>query len=125
VAGRECWKWTPEEEVVRLLDLDVIFDPDRVEAVAGRGKYGIGAKSGGTPLPPSMDLVRSLRPEDLDPDWRMEWEERAAIMEYDGGLPREQADAMALAEIVPRMQQMPVRSVCGCRLCRGESDTCV
>ena len=110
---------------MRLLDLDVIFDPDRVEAVAGRGKYGIGAKSGGTPLLPSPDPIRSLSPEELDPDWRTEWEERAAIMENDGGLPREQADALALADVVRRMQQTPVRADCPCLLCREASDTCV
>ena len=39
-----------------------------------------------------------IRVEDLDMDWRVEWEERAAIMEYDGGLPRERAEALALAQ---------------------------
>lgn len=32
-------------------------------------------------------------------DWRMEFEERAAIMEFDGGLPCEQAEAAARARI--------------------------
>ena len=41
-----------------------------------------------------------LRPEDLTSDWRVWFEERAAIMEYDGGLPRERAEAAALAETV-------------------------
>jgi hypothetical protein len=44
-----------------------------------------------------------VRLEDLDPEWREAWGERAAIMEYDGGLPRERAEALALAEIVRAM----------------------
>src|SRR5262249_50808230 len=36
-----------------------------------------------------------IRVEDLPADWRVEWEERAAIMEYDGGLTREHAEAEA------------------------------
>ena len=44
-----------------------------------------------------------LGPEDLPLDWRIEWEERAAIMEFCGGLPREQAEAMALQETLDRM----------------------
>ena len=36
-------------------------------------------------------------------EWRIEFEERAAILEYDGGLSREGADAKALIEIRQRM----------------------
>ena len=43
-------------------------------------------------------------PDDLPPDWRIEWEERAAIREYDGGQAREHAEAEALQEIVERMR---------------------
>ena len=32
-------------------------------------------------------------------DKRMEWEERAAIMEYDGGLSRERAEKLAYARL--------------------------
>ena len=46
-----------------------------------------------------------VRVEDLDPEWRIVWEERASIMEYDGGLPRERSEALALAEIVMQMKQ--------------------
>ena len=42
-------------------------------------------------------------PSDLPPEWRVEWEERAAIREYDGGQVREHAEAEALREIVVRM----------------------
>ncbi len=33
-------------------------------------------------------------------DKRMEWEERAAIMEYDGGLSRERAEKLAYARLM-------------------------
>jgi len=38
--------------------------------------------------------------EDLPPDWRIEYEERAAIREYDGNQPREYAEREALREIL-------------------------
>jgi len=37
----------------------------------------------------------------------VEFEERAAIKEYDGGLPRELAEAEALAEIVTQIKNRP------------------
>ena len=43
-------------------------------------------------------------PDGLPSDLRIEFEERAAIMEYDGGLPREGAEALALAEVVRHRQ---------------------
>ncbi len=42
-------------------------------------------------------------PYDLPMDWRVEYEERAAILEYDGGLSRTEADSQALREIVERL----------------------
>ncbi len=47
---------------------------------------------------------REITVADLPADWRIEFEERAAILEYDGGLPREHAEAVALGEIVARMR---------------------
>ena len=35
----------------------------------------------------------------LDENLRERYEERAAIMHYEGGLPKEKADALALAEL--------------------------
>ena len=68
-----------------MLDLKTIFDPDR-------------------PAPaPALDP--GIGPDDLPGDWRIEWEERAAIMEYDGKLPREQAEALALAEVIAAMRR--------------------
>jgi hypothetical protein len=43
-------------------------------------------------------------PADLPSEWRLEWEERSAIMQYDGGLPREQAEHLALKDIVQQMR---------------------
>lgn len=43
-------------------------------------------------------------PNDLPGDWRCVFEERAAIMEYHGNLPRELAEAKALAETVRLME---------------------
>jgi hypothetical protein len=40
-----------------------------------------------------------MTPDDLPAEWQLAWNERAAILEYDGGLPRGHAEAMALAEI--------------------------
>jgi hypothetical protein len=45
-----------------------------------------------------------MSPGDLPPDWRIEWEERAAIREHEGGQAREHAEAEALREIVQRMR---------------------
>ena len=44
-----------------------------------------------------------IGPEHLPGDWRVEWEERAAVREYDGGQHRERAEAEALTEILARM----------------------
>ena len=73
-----------------MLDLDTIFDPDRVEAAVRNRSFkwncGIG-------------------PDDLPGDWRIEWEERAAIMEFHGGLHRERAEAEALTDIIDQMRR--------------------
>jgi hypothetical protein len=71
----------------------------------------------------SLFRLPDIRVEDLDPDWRVEWEERAAIMEYEGGLPRERAEAAALAEIVGRIRRGErFAPGCSCRACKGRND---
>jgi len=45
-----------------------------------------------------------LTPADLPSDWRVEWEERVAIREYEGGQAREHAEAEAFTEILARMR---------------------
>lgn len=42
-------------------------------------------------------------PADLPPEWRLLWDERAAIMQFDGNLPRERAEALAPADIRAQM----------------------
>jgi len=56
-------------------------------------------------------LVERETPYDADPcalpmERRIEFEERAAILEYDGGLSREQAEERALWEIRQRPARM-------------------
>lgn len=58
-----------------------------------------------TPTPTHL----SIGPDDLPGDWRCEFEERAAIMEYDAGLPRERAESLALSVIVGLMRAAGVR----------------
>lgn len=48
-------------------------------------------------------LVGHSIPEELPVDWLQLWDERAAIMEHDGGLPREHAEALALRDILRNM----------------------
>jgi hypothetical protein len=40
----------------------------------------------------------------LPMEWRYEYEERAAILQYDGGLSREEADKQAYREIIKRLE---------------------
>lgn len=40
----------------------------------------------------------------LPTEWRYEYEERAAILQYDCGLSREEADEQAFQEIVKRLE---------------------
>ncbi len=66
----------------------------------------------------ALDRLRALRAgksldspaltdiDDLPMDWRIEFEERAAILEYDGGLSREDADKQALSEIIVRIERL-------------------
>ena len=53
-------------------------------------------------------LDPSRTPDDLPPEWHVDWDERAAILEYDGGHPRERAEALALKEILVLMRRAGV-----------------
>src|SRR5262245_42510874 len=48
-------------------------------------------------------LAGVATPDDLPSDWHVAWDERAAILEFEGGIPRERAEALALAEIARLM----------------------
>lgn len=50
-------------------------------------------------------VVPVIGPDDLPTEWHVAWDERAAIMEYDGGLPREHAEAEALELILVEMRR--------------------
>ena len=65
-----------------LLDLDRIFDNDRLQ----------------------VSSVPGLTAKDLPAEWWYEYEERAAIREYDGGLPRELAEHYALLDTLALMR---------------------
>jgi hypothetical protein len=54
----------------------------------------------------SLDDLDMAGPESLPMEWRIEFEERAAILEYDGGLSREKAEILALREIFARIKAM-------------------
>jgi hypothetical protein len=77
-----------------MLDLEAIFDPDRT------------ATTHSFAWAPSAIAV----PAELPLEWHVAWDERAAIIEYDGGLPREEAEARALAEILRLMKCARIRA---------------
>jgi hypothetical protein len=66
---------------------------------------------------PTVPTVPS--PADLIPPWDEIWQERAAVMQHDGGLPAEQADALAQEDVAERMRagEWPY-GLCPCRACR-------
>jgi hypothetical protein len=53
--------------------------------------------------PPDLPPRSGPSPADLPADGFVVWDERAAVLEYDYGLPRELAEHRALLEIVGRM----------------------
>ena len=53
----------------------------------------------------------AARPDDLPADWWLEWDERAAIMEHHGGLPKERAETLALNDILDRMRHAGIQIV--------------
>ncbi len=73
---------------MQLLDLDSIFDDDRVTV----------------PRPPDV------KPDDLPHEWRAMYRERTAIHEVSGGLPRELAEHYGLLdtlELTKTLEQYP------------------
>jgi hypothetical protein len=49
-------------------------------------------------------VPHAIFPNDLTPEWHFLWDERAAIMEYDGGMTTEHAEAAALNDILQQMR---------------------
>jgi hypothetical protein len=73
--------------------LESLFQPRSSDAAAS-----------GWPASTAPAPALSLTPH-LPPEWHLAWDERAAIMEYDGGLSRERAEAKALTDILSAMQR--------------------
>ena len=85
--------------------LDWLFDP---RTQIGHPANVVGLQPEGADDPDPADL---LHPTDLLPGhWWYVWEERAAIIEYDGGLHREQAEALALVDVMKQMRSAGARS---------------
>lgn len=61
----------------------------------------------------SPDMRQANVRTDLPPEWVVAWDERAAVMEYDGGLPRERAEYLALLEVMDQMRQAGVHRASG------------
>ena len=58
----------------------------------------------------SLDPPTLTDIDDLPIDWRIEFEERAAILEYDGGWSRDEADIQAFNGIKERMKSGDYRN---------------
>jgi len=86
-----------------------IRGPRRAEAVAHRliahKALVLEALAAGTLPDPG------ITPDLLPPDWHLQWDERAAIMEADGNLPRERAEALALRDTLEQMRRHGERPV--------------
>jgi hypothetical protein len=52
----------------------------------------------------ALEAPITVTPDDLPADWHLAWDERAAIMENDGKLPRERAEALALLDVIRQMR---------------------
>lgn len=64
--------------------------------------------------------------DDLPADWCFVWEERSAIMQHDGQLSRELAEAAALAEVLDRIRRgEQFAATCNCLACRNNNDACI
>ena len=71
-----------------LFRADPVADPAVVPSVA----------------PAADTALPELTPDDLPSEWRAEFEERAAIREYDGDMPRELAEHYALLDVLKMMK---------------------
>jgi len=71
-----------------LFRVDPVVDPAVVPSVA----------------PAADTTLPELTPNDLSGDWFVVWDERAAIMEFDGNMPREVAEHYALLDVLKMMK---------------------
>jgi hypothetical protein len=56
-------------------------------------------------VPRGVAAAPDPTPADLPGDWFVIWDERAAIMEFDAGLPRELAEHQALVDVLKQMRE--------------------
>jgi hypothetical protein len=56
----------------------------------------------------ALDKEVPVTPDDLPADWYVEWDMRAAHLEYDAGLPRERAERLALNDILRHMAESTI-----------------
>jgi len=77
-----------------MTDFSFLNDPDLIERLRKR-------RSDSQVAPPPS-------PADLPTEWWELWDERAAIREHDGGLPREWAEAAALGDVLQAMREAGV-----------------
>jgi len=82
-----------------MLDVNEIFDNDRAELRVSRrlSRDAAPHREGDTGLPVAAN--------DLPIDWHFAWDERAAILEFDAGLPRERAEAKALDYVLEQARR--------------------
>jgi hypothetical protein len=81
------------------LDLDAIFDPDRRSRPSTESLL---TQAEGCPACGRSHSICS--PSELPTEWYLEWDERAAIMEYDGNMSRERAEHEALLDILKQLK---------------------
>jgi hypothetical protein len=87
-------------EEARAAGLSVLADGDRLCIRGPRRAEPVARR-----LIAHKALVLQALADRLPPDWHLQWDERAAIMEADGGLPRERAEALALLDMMEQMRR--------------------
>lgn len=95
---------------MKLIDLNRVFDNNRSPAELrpfAKTLQPVDPPLPSPSIPPStLPFLATTQPVvDLPEDWQLLWDERAAIMEYDGNLPREVAEHLALVEIIAQMKK--------------------
>ena len=112
VTSRRVFLQPIEPTTIQLIDIPIDLGQPTIETrlIRGPGKLldGLFEESLGydSPQPPiSLPTVQGISPAHLSIDWRVEWEERAAIREYDGGLPRYRAEVLALQDVLDAMSE--------------------
>lgn len=88
----------------RAAGLTVTRDGDRVRIEGPRAKNALARRL----LERKSVIMHALRVDLLSAEWRAEYEERAAIREYEGLQERTIAEAAALGDVLLRMEEQAV-----------------